>query len=207
MSMTTLWDSWVNTAAQQRFSFYAWQDRLSVSGRMGLALAGAAFIGLCAQVAVPLPFTPVPLTLQTFAVAGVAVALGWNWGALAAALYVGLAALGMPWLIGAKGGLAALAGPTGGYLCGFLLMAAALGRFAQNPARCRWLPMWAALFTADMLLILLPGALWLWVWFGAAGHPIAFADALGKGFFPFVAADLLKSALAAVAVGWLGRKE
>ena len=206
MSMTTLWQDWTQIAAQRRFSFYAWRDGLSASGRIALALAAAAFIGLCAQVAVPLPFTPVPLTLQNFAVATVAVTLGWGWGALAAVLYVGLAALGMPWLVGAKGGWMALAGPTGGYLFGYMLMAAALGRFAQNPARCRWLPMWAALFSIDALLVLVPGALWLRMWFAMTGHPIAFTDALNKGLFPFMAGDLLKSGLTASIAGWLGRR-
>ena len=206
MSMATLWLDWTEFAARQRFSFYTWRDGLSLSGRLGLTFAAAAFIGLCAQIAVPLPFTPVPLTLETFAVASMAVVLGGGFGALAAAAYVGLAALGMPWLIGAKGGWAAVMGPTGGYLFGFMLMAAVLGRFAQNPARCRWLPMWAALFTADALLILLPGTLWLWVWFSAAGHPVTFGEALSKGFFPFILADLLKSGLASTVVGWLGRR-
>jgi len=206
MSMTTLWQDWTAIAAQRRFSFYAWLKDLSVSGRIGIAVAAAAFIGLCAQVAVPLPFTPVPLTLQNFAVAAVAVILGQGWGALATVLYVGLAALGMPWLVGARGGLLAVAGPTGGYLFGYMLMAATLGRFAQNPARCRWLPMWAALFGIDALLVLLPGTLWLWAWFAMTGHTVTFADALGKGFFPFMAGDLMKSGLTSVIVGWLGRR-
>jgi len=206
MSMATLWQSWAQTASHQRFSFYAWRDRLDLSGRVGLAVATAAFIGLCAQIAIPLPFTPVPLTLQNLAVACAAVALGRGWGAFAVIMYVGLAALGMPWLVGARGGFLAIAGPTGGYLFGYMLMAGALGRFAQNPARCRWLPMWAALFTADALLVLLPGALWLWLWFAAAGHPITLPDTLIKGFFPFLIGDLLKSSLTAVIAGWLGRR-
>jgi len=204
--MATVWQSWVETASRQRFSFYAWRDRLGLSGRIGLAVAAAAFIGLCAQVTVPLPFTPVPLTLQNFAVAAGAVALGRGWGVLAVAAYVGLAAMGMPWLVGARGGLLAVTGPTGGYLFGYMLVAGAISRFAQNPTRCRWLPMWAALFTADVLLVLVPGALWLWLWFAASGHPVGFEDALVKGFFPFLAGDLLKSGLTSVAAGWLGRR-
>ncbi|MDR2075698.1 MAG: biotin transporter BioY, partial [Desulfovibrio sp.] len=78
--------------------------------------------------------------------------------------------------------------------------------FAANPARCRWLSLWAAIFACDLLLVLTPGTLWLWGWLESAGQPATLTDALVKGFFPFVAGDFLKSGLSAAIVGWLGRR-
>ncbi|MDR3077601.1 MAG: biotin transporter BioY [Planctomycetota bacterium] len=193
-------------AAGRRASFYAWRDRLGVMEKGLLALSAAAFIGLCAQLSIPLPFTPIPLSLQTFAIASSAVALGWGWGILASGLYVGLAAAGMPWLVGLRGGWAAVAGPTGGYLLGFVLMAVAMSRFGRDPSRCRWLPTWLAWFLSDVFLILLPGSIWLYFWLNAAGSPTDWAGAFAKGFLPFVVADFFKSGAASLAVAWLGRR-
>ena len=193
-------------AVGRRASFHVWRDSLSGIGKCLLALSAAAFIGLCAQISIPLPFTPVPLSLQTFTIAASAAALGWGWGILAAGLYVGLAALGMPWLAGLRGGWAAVAGPTGGYLLGFAPMAAALSFFTRNPLRCRWLSTWLALFLFDALLILAPGSIWLYFWLNAAGLPVDWAGAFAKGFLPFVLADFFKSGAASLAAAWLGRR-
>jgi biotin transport system substrate-specific component len=197
---------WASRAAARKMSFYAWRDGLGLADRLGLALAAAAGIGISAQLSVPLPFTPVPLSLQTFAVASAAVALGWGWGVLSAALYVGLAALGVPWLAGFKGGLAAATGPTAGYLLGFVLLALALSLFARKPARCRWLSVWLALFISDALLLLLPGSFWLFVFLNSAGRSATLAEAFAKGFLPFVAVDLVKSGAASLLLAWLGRR-
>jgi biotin transport system substrate-specific component len=193
-------------AIGRKFSFYAWRDGLDRAGRLGLALGGAAYIGVCAQLQIPLPFTPVPFSLQTFAVATAAVALGWGWGVLSVALYLALACLGVPWLAGFKGGMAFAAGPTAGYLAGFALMASSISLFAKNPARCRWLPVWLALFLSDAIFILLPGSLWLHAWLAASGLPTTLAGAFAKGFMPFILVDLGKSGMASLLVAWLGRR-
>ncbi|MDR2391441.1 MAG: biotin transporter BioY [Planctomycetota bacterium] len=192
-------------AARQRASFYAWRNSLGIGGRLALALAAAAVIGVSAQISLPLPFTPVPLTLQTFSVASIAVCLGWGWGVLAPILYVGLAGLGLPWLAGLKGGGSAVAGSNGGYLLGFVLMSLALSVFAREPSRCRWFPTWLVLYISDAVLILLPGALWLYAWMRASGTTATWEDAFAKGFFPFVIVDFFKSGAAALVVAWLGR--
>ena len=192
-------------AARRRASFYAWRNGLGIGGRLALTLAAAAVIGVSAQISFPLPFTPVPLTLQTFALASTAVCLGWGWGVLAPILYVGLAALGLPWLAGLKGGGSAVAGSNGGYLLGFVLMSLALSAFAGKPSRCRWLPTWLALYISDAALILAPGTLWLYVWLQANGAAATWGDAFAKGFLPFVIVDFFKSGAAALVVAWLGR--
>jgi biotin transport system substrate-specific component len=121
-------------------------------------------------------------------------------------MYVFCIALGAPWAAGGAGGLAVFAGPTTGYLLGFVLEGAALNQFAANPARCRWLSMWGAILACDILLVLTPGTLWLWGWLSAAGQPATLLDAAAKGFFPFLAVDVLKTGLAAAVAGWLGRR-
>jgi biotin transport system substrate-specific component len=169
-------------------------------------LAAAAGIGLCSRLAIPLPFTPVPLSLQTLGVAVAAVTMGRGWGAASAAAYVACIALGAPWTVSGAGGLGVFAGPTAGYLLGFILAGTALSFFAADPARCRWLSLWGAIFVCDVLLVLTPGTLWLWGWLEASGQPATLPDAAARGFFPFLAADVVKSALAAAVAGWLGRR-
>ena len=87
-----------------------------------LALAGSALISLCAQISVP--FFPVPLTLQTFAVFLIGLSFGWRLGGITVALYLLEGALGLPVFAGGKGGLVVFMGPTAGYLYGMTIAAA-----------------------------------------------------------------------------------
>lgn len=193
-------------AAQKRDSFYVWRDGLSISGRIALSLFAAALIGVSAQVCIPLPFTPVPLSLQTFAIAASAVALGGVWGILSTIVYVGLAALGMPWLAEGMGGWQVVTGSTFGYIMGFVFVSAALGAFSRSAASRRWLPSWAVMFAANTGLLLLPGTLWLWGWTHWTGHPVDFSQALAMGFLPFVAVDFFKSCAASAIVSRLAKR-
>ncbi len=84
-----------------------------------LIILGALFVAIFAQVKIPLPFTPVPLTGQTFAVLLVAASLGSKRGAASIALYIALGALGLPVFAGGASGMAYLSGATFGYLVGF----------------------------------------------------------------------------------------
>ncbi|MDR3358941.1 MAG: biotin transporter BioY [Desulfovibrio sp.] len=205
-SVTHVWQGWIDLAGRGRRSFYDWRDGMSPIGRLCLMFAAAAGIGLCSRVAIPLPFTPVPLSLQTFGVAAAAVTMGRGWGGASVATYAACIALGAPWTVSGLGGLAVFAGPTAGYLLGFVLEGAALNLFAANPARCRWFPMWGAIFVCDAVFVLTPGTLWLWGWLESAGQPVTLMDAAAKGFFPFIFADIVKSGLTAAIVGWLGRQ-
>ena len=95
-----------------------------------LALAGSTLIALCAQIAVP--FFPVPITLQTFAVFLIGLTYGWRLGGITVALYLLEGALGLPVFSGGKGGMIVFMGPTAGYLAGFLFAATACGWFAER---------------------------------------------------------------------------
>ena len=140
---------------------------------------------LGAFVRIPLPFTPVPITLQTFFVLLGALALGRNFGALTQALYITLGILGAPIFSQVASGLGYLAGPTAGYLFGFVLAAFLAGHLIHR-ARGRILLILVLVLTADML-ILICGTLWLWFLF-----KFPFPRAFLMGFLPFVPGDLLK---------------
>lgn len=100
----------------------------SLPGRAAIVIAATLFIAACAHVSVPLPFTPVPLTLQNFAVLLVGLLLGPVAGFSAMALYLAEGAMGLPVFNPAgTGGVLQLLGPTGGYLLSYPLVAAAAG--------------------------------------------------------------------------------
>ena len=97
-----------------------------------LVIAGSILIALTAQVSIPLPFTPVPVTGQTFGVLVVGMALGSRRGALAVIAYLMEGAMGAPVFAGGTGGAPILAGPTAGYLFGFVPAAFVTGYLAEK---------------------------------------------------------------------------
>lgn len=151
-----------------------------------VVLAGAAAIGLCAQVSLPLPGTPVPLTLQTFAVLLVAAALGAGRGVAATVVYVGAGVAGVPWF--SPG-----AGPaTAGYLLGFVACAALVGGLAGR-GMDRTVARTAVLMAAGDLVILAAGAVGL-----TAVLQLGPAAALAAGVTPFLLGDAVKVAAASL---------
>ncbi|HKS95727.1 MAG TPA: biotin transporter BioY [Terriglobia bacterium] len=142
-----------------------------------------------AQVRIPLPFTPVPLTGQTFAVLLAGAALGSRRGFLSQALYLVEGAAGLPVFAGGAAGFTYSFGPTGGYLWSYPLAAALVGWLVERGAsRNLWrLTLALALST---VLILLSGTLWLHRFVGQA-----WSQAWLAGFYPFLPGDLLKIAL------------
>jgi biotin transport system substrate-specific component len=157
-----------------------------------LIVAGALLVALMAQVRIPLPFTPVPLTGQTFAVLLVGAALGARRGAASLSLYTLVGALGLPVFAGGAAGAAYAFGPTGGYLLGFIAAAYVTGLLAERglerSLRTSLLP-----FLAGTLIIYALGASWLAVFVGPEA-------AIAKGILPFLPGDVIKLALAALAL-------
>ncbi|MDR2668647.1 MAG: biotin transporter BioY [Desulfovibrio sp.] len=194
------------SAVRGRRSFYEVRDGLSFFGRLCLMFAAAAGIGLCSRIIIPLPFTPVPLSLQTFGVAVAAVSMGRGWGAASVAVYVACVALGVPWTVSGAAGPAVFAGPTAGYLLGFVLAGAALNFFIADPARRGLFSLWSAVLVCDAVFVLTPGTLLMWSLFEAASRPLTLMEAASKGFFPFIVADIVKSGLAAGFIGLLGKR-
>ena len=106
----------------------------SISRNVALVVGLTVLTALSAQVSIPLPFTPVPLTLQTFAVLAGAAALGAERAVLAQVLYITLAVAGLPVLAGGASGRAEVIGATGGYLLGFVVASYVVGRISAAGA-------------------------------------------------------------------------
>jgi biotin transport system substrate-specific component len=170
--------------------------RLAVLPRSGLVtdvllvLAGTGFVALAAQVSFELPFTPVPLTGQTFAVVLVGAALGALLGLASLGLYLFVGALGAPVYSEGSHGWDVLTGPTGGYIVGFVIAAFLIGALAQRRWDRRFSSAVAAMLTGNVVIYLV-GLPWL-----AADQGLGFEDTLEAGLYPFVVGDLLKLYLA-----------
>lgn len=153
-------------------------------------LGAALLTALLAQVAIPVPGSPVPITGQTLAVILTAAALGPVRGLAGQLAYVLLGAVGLPFYAKAASGWGQVLGPTGGYLVGFLPAALLVGLAARRGLdRKPWTAV--PLFLAGQLVILAIGVAWLRV---AASLDVA--TALHKGFLPFLPGGLLKAAIA-----------
>lgn len=152
---------------------------------------GAAVVALSAQVVVPVPFSPVPMTLQPLAVLIVGGLLGAARGAGALALYLVLGAVGLPVFAGGGSGALRLIGPTGGYLLAFPLAAAGTGWLLRNRSSVLQTLLACGV---GMLIIHLGGAAWLAI----LGNDPALA--VRVGVLPFLAGDLLKVGLAAAVI-------
>lgn len=165
-----------------------------ISGKTACRVAGAAvFIiltALGAFVRVPLPFTPVPVTLQTFFVLLSGAFLGRKMGAFAQIGYIFLGLSGLPIFTSAGSGLLYIFGPTGGYLFGFIIAAFFTGRLI-GCCKTGFLPVFAVFCLADFILLSC-GVIWLKFLFG-----YSLAKLLAIGFAPFVFGDLLKASAAA----------
>ena len=179
-----LFDGWISQAKSKN-------ETLVRNATLVLGLV--VLTALCAQVSIPLPFTPVPLTLQTFAVLGGAAALGAERAVLAQTLYVGLAWLGLPILAEHKGGHEVVIGVTGGYLVGFIVASYVVGVISKRGATRN---VWAtiAAFVAGSLVIYTLGVSWL-----AHSTGMSISAAISAGMTPFLIGDVIK-ALAAGAL-------
>jgi biotin transport system substrate-specific component len=157
-----------------------------------LVVTGAFLIFLTARISLPIPGNPVPFTLQTFGILVVGGALGLRRGGLAAALYVALGIVGLPFFAEGQGGLHVILGATGGYLIGFVLAAALVGRLAELgwDRRIGGALGATALGTAVIYLVGVP---WLAVTTG-----LSLGDAIATGLVPFVVADTVKLVAAAL---------
>ena len=162
-----------------------------------LVLGASLVIALSAQVAIQLPFSPVPITGQTMAVLLVGALLGSRRGALAVLANIAEGLAGLPVFAGATAGLARLFGPTGGYLVGFVAAAFLVGWLAERGWDRRFGTTLAAM-TLGNLVIYGVGAVWLAVFVGGVSR------AWSLGVVPFLPGDAIKIVLAAVLLpgGW-----
>ncbi|MDJ0949579.1 MAG: biotin transporter BioY [Alphaproteobacteria bacterium] len=161
-----------------------------------LAIVGSGLIAISAKIQVP--FWPVPMTMQTFAVLVVGMTYGWKLGAATVLLYLAEGAVGLP-VFAAGGGIAYFAGPTTGYLVGFLVAATLVGWLGERGWDRSVLRTLAA-NTLGTICIFVLGVAWLSL-FLANAKALAFDAALGaaiaNGLTPFIAGAAAKIALAA----------
>jgi biotin transport system substrate-specific component len=158
----------------------------------GLVAAGSLFVAALSQVAVPLPFTPVPMTGQTFAVLLVGAVLGSSRGAASLGLYLAEGCLGMPIFAGGQAGPGTLLGPTGGYLVGFVAAAWVVGWLAEHGLDRHWRTALLA-FLAGEAVLFAAGVAWLGLFLGRG-------DAWVAGLWPFLPGEVVKVLLAAFAL-------
>ncbi|MBT3322210.1 MAG: biotin transporter BioY [Anaerolineae bacterium] len=157
-----------------------------------LIFGGAILVALFAQIKILLPFSPVPITGQTFATLLIGATLGSKRGALSMMLYIALGTFGLPVFAGGASGMAYLTGATMGYLVGFVVSAYIIGKMAERGfernLRTSLLP-----FLVGTFVIYLFGAGWL-------ATLVGMEKALALGVSPFLVGDLIKLMLAALAL-------
>ena len=170
-----------------------WPARSTARLARNAALVIGGALALTVSAKVQVPFYPVPMTLQTLAVLVLAAAYGARLGAAAVALYLVEGLLGAPIFAGAVAGPAYMAGPTGGYLVGFLAAATLIGFLADRGWDRSWLRLLAAMMIGHVVIFAF-GYAWLAALFGPD-------KALALGVAPFVLATIVKTLLACALVG------
>lgn len=164
---------------------------------IALVLGGSLLIGLSAQITIPLPFSPVPITGQTLAVLLAGALLGSKRGGLCLLTYLAEGVAGLPVFSGGMAGPTHLLGPTGGYLIGFVAAAALTGLLAERGWDRRLWSNLAAMVTGNLVIYGF-GLTWLAVFVGLN-------QALTLGVYPFLLGDVIKVAIATLLLplGWL----
>ncbi len=170
--------------------------RAGAAHHAALIVGASVVTALAAQVAVPLPWTPVPLTGQTFAVLLTGAVLGARRAFLAQVLYLLEGAVGLPVFAGGAAGALKLVGPTGGYLLAFPFAAAAVGALSERG--------WDRRLATMLLAMLLGSAIIFALGLVQLSRFVPTGSLFAQGLLPFIPGDLLKSALAALAfpVAW-----
>lgn len=165
--------------------------RKSVLAKVLLAFGFSILTGVAAQVRIPLPFTPVPVTGQTFVVLLAPFLIG-HWSILSQTIYVVLGTIGLPWFTGWSGGLNIIFGPTGGYLTGFVLASV----FLSSHRGRSYLDKLISMLLANFLIIHGLGLIQLAVWFHTKGSTLNLWKLISMSLLPFIPGDLIKIVLA-----------
>jgi biotin transport system substrate-specific component len=200
----------LNKLNGMQYSWYNWRSNASNLTMILLSFLVACFTGLMAQVTIALPWTPILVTFQTFAVLTAGVLLGSKYGGFSMVLYTGLGIIGMPWFTSMNHGLSYVLSATGGYLVGFVIAAMFIGYVFDNYVNARK-PKQCVLFMliANFVCIYIPGLIGLY--YGVlvtTGTSLGLPDLLIMGLIPFIVGDLIKIALASgIATSILPKEE
>ncbi|WP_410512750.1 biotin transporter BioY [Paenibacillus sp. BR2-3] len=168
----------------------------SIRGLIFSALFAGVMISL-SYLKITLPFTTVPITMQTLAVMLIGSILGARYGTLAVLIVIGLCATGFP-VMGGRGGMSVLTGPTAGYILSWPFAAFLIGWFAQRMGQNKYtfFKLLAVHFVFGSLLVYPGGVAWL----AYATHMDSLSKALTAGMWPFLPGDLIKAVLSAAVV-------
>ena len=165
----------------------------STATKLLMSLMMACFTGLMAQIIIPLPWTPVPITAQTFAVLCSGLFLGKKYGCLSQILYVVLGIAFVPWFGGMTGGLEVFLGSTGGFFIGFIIASYFIGYITERYAKARnFTRMAVVIGIANFALIYIPGLAGLALWMSYQGMAFSVFDLLMMGLVPFIVGDIVK---------------
>jgi biotin transport system substrate-specific component len=179
--------------------------RVRAVEQAGAVVAVTALTAVAAQIAIPLPFTPVPFTFQPMVVLVGAAALGSRRGMASQMLYLALGLVGFPVFAASPAlpqGIARLLGPTGGYLISYPVAAFVAGSLAEHGFDRRYMTFVLAM-AAGLSVVFAGGIAWLTV--TQPAHSVR--AALAAGFYPFVLADLVKLFVAASVMPALWRQQ
>lgn len=178
------------------------EGAVHLAANLATVVIGTIILTIAAKISVPV--WPVPVTLQSFAVAALAAAFGWRIGVATVALYIAEGMSGLP-VFASGGGPAYILGPTGGFILGWLPMAFIIGFAADRGASGKPLPLFGAMILGDAVSFALGFA-----WLLALGASAAWIDqsnmvvsAFQKAVQPFIVWDILKMAFAALTVAGL----
>ena len=166
----------------------------STATKVLMSFMMACFTGLMAQIIIPLPWTPVPITAQTFAVLCSGLILGKKYGCLSQISYIVLGIAFIPWFGGMTGGLDVFLGSTGGFLIGFIIASYFIGAITEKYAKARSFSRMAVVIgIANFALIYIPGLAGLALWYSLTqGAAIGVVDLLMMGLVPFIVGDIVK---------------
>ena len=166
----------------------------STATKILMSFIMACITGIMAQIIIPLPWTPVPITAQTFAVLCSGLFLGKKYGCLSQILYIILGVAFIPWFGGMTGGLEIFLGSTCGFFIGFVIAAYFIGAITEKYAKARnFTQMAIVIGIANFALIYIPGLAGLALWSSlTTGTTLGVVDLLMMGLIPFIAGDVVK---------------
>ena len=165
----------------------------STATKLLMSLMMACLTGIMAQIVIPLPWTPVPITAQTFAVLCSGLFLGRKYGCLSQILYIVLGIVCVPWFGGMTGGIEIFLGSTCGFFIGFVIASYFIGLITERYAEARnFTSMVIIIGIANFALIYIPGLAGLALWMGLQGATFSAMDILMIGLVPFIVGDIVK---------------
>ena len=188
----------INKLHDMQYSWYNWRNNASTLTMVILSFVFACFTGLMAQVSIAVPWSPVLITFQTFAVLIAGTLLGGKYGSFSMILYTVLGIIGMPWFTNMNHGLSFIFAASGGYIIGFIIAAAFIGYVFDHYVNARKpLQTVILMLIANFICIYVPGLIGLYnTMLEKTGSELSIPELLFMGVVPFIVGDLIKIALA-----------